>query len=538
MYMLRFALLMLSLCLAIPLDAPAQVAASHAISIEAGQPEQEYAEGQGPAVQLQTEAPPAGEEASTFDEVSVVRDQMFFTALLFGFGLLHLILFAFLPGQKSNFYYALFLILLSAATYFDFEHFLADTPAEAIDMLRLQRLALSLSVASGLRFFYELFAPSLPRHVWPLMVGLVVAGAIATLDPVGLFFLVEVLVVIALVDIVRVLVRAVKSHREDAWIVASGFLFFAAFALYDVLLDVGLIRSIAGIVNAYPYGIVGLLTATSAYLARDIARTNARVVEREREVQRQEAERQLLSAEVARKTAELSEARALQSSMLPRSVPTLPDVEIAVHMETATEVGGDYYDFHVEPDGTLVAAIGDATGHGTRAGLMVALAKSLFQSSVPIRDIPAFFNRCTDILKPMNLGNNYMAMALVRIRDHTMTASAAGMPPILIYRSRAGRVEELTLKGMPLGAFHDFPYQQTSVELESGDMVVLLSDGLSELFNPRREMLGMERIGTALKEVGSATPDAIADHLRGTIAGWRDGSPQDDDITFVILKKR
>ena len=69
-------------------------------------------------------------------------------------------------------------------------------------------------------------------------------------------------------------------------------------------------------------------------------------------------------------------------SLLPSTVPELPDLHVAVYLKTATEVGGDYYDFSEEADGTLTVAIGDATGHGLRAGIMVAVAKSLSQGCV------------------------------------------------------------------------------------------------------------------------------------------------------------
>src|SRR6185295_16116119 len=104
---------------------------------------------------------------------------------------------------------------------------------------------------------------------------------------------------------------------------------------------------------------------------------NARLVERMIEEARQ---RQELQTENERRAKELEEARQLQLSMLPKSVPQLVQLEIAAYMKTATEVGGDYYDFHLAEDGTLTVAVGDATGHGLKAGTMVSSVKSLFVS--------------------------------------------------------------------------------------------------------------------------------------------------------------
>ena len=97
--------------------------------------------------------------------------------------------------------------------------------------------------------------------------------------------------------------------------------------------------------------------------------------------QRKEREtKKFLEIENERKTKELEEAKQLQLSMLPKSLPNLPHLDIAVYMKTATEVGGDYYDFHVHPDGTLTVILGDATGHGMMSGMMVSIMKSLFMS--------------------------------------------------------------------------------------------------------------------------------------------------------------
>jgi len=103
--------------------------------------------------------------------------------------------------------------------------------------------------------------------------------------------------------------------------------------------------------------------------------------------ERRKAEITILEAENERKSQELEEARELQLSMLPKELPQLPYLDIAVYMQTATEVGGDYYDFHVGLDGTLTVVIGDATGHGMKAGTMVTAAKSLFRSYASNPDI-------------------------------------------------------------------------------------------------------------------------------------------------------
>jgi len=250
----------------------------------------------------------------------------------------------------------------------------------------------------------------------------------------------------------------------------------------------------------------------------------------------QEIQRRLLETDNARKTKELEEARQLQLSMLPQTVPQLPHLDIAVYMKPATEVGGDYYDFHLSEDSTLTVAIGDATGHGAKAGTMVATTKGLFGVLAKKADIQNIFATFTKTIKSMNLGNLYMAMALVKIKDHRLIASSAGMPPLLIYRAATKQVGELELKGMPLGFFVEFPYKVEEVKLEAGDTILLMSDGLPERFNPDGEILDYPAAKNIFAEAAGKSPAEIISRLNQAGEKWANGQPQQDDVTFVVMK--
>ncbi|MBK7379017.1 MAG: hypothetical protein IPJ03_08430 [Ignavibacteriales bacterium] len=122
------------------------------------------------------------------------------------------------------------------------------------------------------------------------------------------------------------------------------------------------------------------ITAFKLERTEKVKKTTAILLEEtieELEQKRKAVEEQgkIIQADNDRKTKELEEARQLQLSMLPKDLPQLPNLDIAVYMKTATEVGGDYYDFNVDPDGTLTFAIGDATGHGMKAGIIVSMVK-------------------------------------------------------------------------------------------------------------------------------------------------------------------
>ena len=275
---------------------------------------------------------------------------------------------------------------------------------------------------------------------------------------------------------------------------------------------------------------------------------HARVVKREQEKSHilntelrasiAEAQARAVQSECERQSYELEEARRLQLSMLPSRLPQIPGLDIAVHMETATEVGGDFYDFNVELDGTLTVVIGDATGHGLKAGTMVSVLKGLFTAYGGNGHSRDFFQICTHTIRQMHLGNLYMALALLKIKDNQLWVSSAGMPPLYIFHNEAHQVEEVLLKGMPLGAFPDFPYQNCSKTLAVGDTLLLLSDGLAEIFNDQNEIIDYPRIRKAFEEIGHLQANEIVSRLRQLVIEWRNGRELHDDVTFVVIKKQ
>lgn len=249
-----------------------------------------------------------------------------------------------------------------------------------------------------------------------------------------------------------------------------------------------------------------------------------------------EAQARAMQAENERKTHELEEARKLQLSMLPKVIPALPHLEIAVYTQTANEVGGDYYDFKLHEDGSLTAAIGDATGHGLQAGTMVAATKSLFNSLAHLPHPVPILAEASQALRGMGFHNMYMAMTIAKFKDHHLHLAAAGMPCTLIYRAATRRVEEVELKSLPLGSRTDVVYPHQQLGLNGGDTILFMSDGLPERFNAHGEMLGEERARRLFAEVGALLPQQIIDHLVDAARYWGQDHPQNDDITLVVVK--
>ena len=266
------------------------------------------------------------------------------------------------------------------------------------------------------------------------------------------------------------------------------------------------------------------------------AKERMKIQEAEHRAESAELQARVIEAESERKTKELEEARELQLSMLPKNLPNMPNLDIAVYMKTATEVGGDYYDFHIGLDGTLTTVIGDATGHGMRAGTVVTAAKSLFNSYASDKDILLSFREISRCIKELHLQNLAMSLTMLKIHNNKLRMSSAGMPPIYLYRKSTDSVEEYLLEGMPLGTMSNYPYIIRETELNAGDTLLLMSDGFPELLNDEKEMYGYKRARNLFEEYAGESPEDIITKLKSAGAEWVNDKDPDDDVTFVVIK--
>jgi serine phosphatase RsbU (regulator of sigma subunit) len=275
-----------------------------------------------------------------------------------------------------------------------------------------------------------------------------------------------------------------------------------------------------------------------AYLCYVIAFGLALVGIRKFELERRKENenKKFLQLENDRKTKELDEAKQLQLSMLPKQLPSVPHLDIAVFMKTATEVGGDYYDFHVHMDGTLTVILGDATGHGMMSGMMVSIMKSLFMSDRTNKELKPFFENANEAIKDMQLGRLMMALTCVQISNNKIITTNAGMPPLFIYRKNSQTIEEVVINNMPLGAMKGIVYDIKEIKIERGDTLLLMSDGFAELKNQNQEMYGYKRARNSFEESAKKEPEEIITHLRAEARSWTSDKEPDDDVTFVVIK--
>ena len=249
--------------------------------------------------------------------------------------------------------------------------------------------------------------------------------------------------------------------------------------------------------------------------------------------------KELRDAEIARQQAEMEEAREFQQAMLPKEMPSTDDYEMVGFQQTATEVGGDFFDFMQKEDGGWVAICGDATGHGLTSGNVVSITKTAMSSLVEEPPVPTLDSLNTTLLK-MNIGLNRMCLNIANIGKDSIKFSSAGMPPAYYYSADKGELEEILVGALPLGSLPGAMHMEQEISFKnSGDIIVMMSDGLPEAENADKEMVGYERTEEKIRELADKSAEEIKDGLVDLCNNWLKGNAElQDDMTFVIIKKK
>jgi len=247
---------------------------------------------------------------------------------------------------------------------------------------------------------------------------------------------------------------------------------------------------------------------------------------------------QARAMEEQHREAELEEARQFQLDMLPKSTPDILNLDIAATIQTASEVGGDYYDFFPEDNGeSLYVVVGDATGHGMTAGMMVSITKAGLYGippSIAPNDITKRLNR---VIKNIDLGWNRMAINVARFWDDRVEFTSAAMPPAYHYHKETGDVDEILLEGLPLGSFRGETFSLVDLEFKQGDSLVFISDGLPEATNHTEHMLGYQAVQDCVKANGHQNANDQKQALLDLGTAWLGDLRNQDDITIVVVKK-
>ena len=266
-----------------------------------------------------------------------------------------------------------------------------------------------------------------------------------------------------------------------------------------------------------------VLTTLSSVAA--IRVENARLTEEQMERERLEREQQVASE--------------IQQRFLPAAAPHIEGYELQGISFPCYEIGGDYYDFIQRDNGNMVVALGDVSGKGTAAALLMSSLHAAIHAQADTHDsivstIQAVNKYLTESIPP----NRFVTLFYAELNPELgrLTFLNAGHNPPLIVHA-GGTMEQLASGGLPLGIMADAEFREGRTQLLPGDVLVIYSDGVSEAVNPTGEEFGPTRLYEVVARNLDASASGIRDRIESALTKFCQGTPAADDITLVIVKR-
>jgi sigma-B regulation protein RsbU (phosphoserine phosphatase) len=237
---------------------------------------------------------------------------------------------------------------------------------------------------------------------------------------------------------------------------------------------------------------------------------------------------------------ELEIAREVQERLFPQRLPLVPGLDYCGRCRPAREVGGDYYDFLELPEGKLGIAIGDVSGKGIGAALLMAsLEASLRALALVCADLADLIDRVNSLVLDASSESRYATLFYAEYDPGSRQlcyVNAGHNPPVILRKSDAGfAVFRLENGGPVVGLLRD-RYEQQSLVVEPGDLIVLFTDGISESMNARDEEWGEERLIEFSKTCFGLPASEATDRIMAAAEAFAAGASQHDDMTLVVLR--
>ena len=241
---------------------------------------------------------------------------------------------------------------------------------------------------------------------------------------------------------------------------------------------------------------------------------------------------------------DLAVAREIQQAILPRIFPPFPEnvdlMDIAASMNPAKDVGGDFYDFFRIDDDHIGFVIADVSGKGVPAAIFMAVSRTLIRAT-GIRGVSP--SECitysNGLLEKESVNNMFVTVfyGIYNIQTGEIKYTNAGHNPPYVLKQN-GTVEKLPVTvNMAIGIFGDFEYQETTLQLEHGDTLLLYTDGVTEAINPSEEEFTEKRLEQTLSNMSQPTCQEMIDKIKADVKSFADGAEQSDDITLLSIKR-
>lgn len=236
---------------------------------------------------------------------------------------------------------------------------------------------------------------------------------------------------------------------------------------------------------------------------------------------------------------ELNVAQKIQTAILPKSIPNLPNLDIAVNYYPMTQIGGDYYDFHMIDKNKIGIFIADVSGHGIPAAIIASMLKIAFSIQSAFAEEPE--RLLSRINKSMlnKVGTNFITASYIFIdlESNTIKHAKAGHPSIYIHSPQTDEVKEFNQKGKIIGLFPDIQTETVEISIKKGDRIVLYTDGIIEARNSNEEMFGEELFIGYIRKHNSMKPADFAKLVMNDVKSWigNNTSKHSDDVTLMVI---
>lgn len=288
---------------------------------------------------------------------------------------------------------------------------------------------------------------------------------------------------------------------------------------------------VRGVLTVYNKKTEGGFTEDDQRLLTIIAGQSAQVIENARLY---ESERALLAMRE-----QLKLAGQIQIDLLPKVFPQIPGYDIAGRTIPAQDVGGDYFDFIPMEEQRLGVCLGDVSGKGLPASLLMANVQATLRSQSLLNPPPQLcIQRANTLLLQSTSPEKFVTLfyGVLDSARHTLTYVNAGHEYPYLYTS-APEPSRLSTGGAPLSIIDKFPFEEQTVTMQPGDVLVVFSDGVTEAMNAEQDQYGQTRLGALLPGCRSDAASAIIDHIVEAVRTHAGTTPQYDDITLVVVKR-
>ncbi len=298
-----------------------------------------------------------------------------------------------------------------------------------------------------------------------------------------------------------------------------------------------------GILSLFSKTLVGVFTDEFINLLSSLAGQLAQAVTIVSEMEARERERrekELALLENARVSRDMEIARQIQFSLLPSVLPELPGVVFAGICIPATHVGGDYYDFFLRDEQTLDIVIADVSGHSIGAALIMAETRSVLRAQAySATTAPDVLSLLNDLLyEDLTKAELFITMFYVKynVSSRMLSFSSAGHNRPLLYRDGEITCIELDAEGMILGMRKQVDFENKSLKMRGGDILLLYTDGITEAQNTNGEFFGSGRLCEIIADKHTEEPQIIIDFVLESLKYFCRSVPLQDDISMVVLK--